>query len=67
MSARSDLYFAPGADLRGERNPHARLTADQAAEIRARRLAGERLKTLAAEFGVDISMVHLIAVGKRWA
>jgi len=53
-------------DNRGEKNPHARLTAEQAAEIRRRRLAGEQGKTLAVEFGVDPSLVRLIAVGKRW-
>lgn len=63
-----EIYVRKGpADNRGERNPHARLTAAQAAEIRRRRGEGEQGKVLAAEFGVDPSLVHLIHKGKRWA
>jgi hypothetical protein len=56
-----------GTSQRGERNPSARLTNAQAEEMKKRRIAGERLKTLAAAFGVRESTVSRIANGVRRA
>lgn len=44
----------------------AKLTDESAAEIRRRRLAGEPLKALSAEFGVTMAMVCAIAKGRAW-
>ena len=51
----------------GERNSHAKVTGADAREIRARRAAGERLKNIAADYGISISNVSAIALGKTWA
>lgn len=51
----------------GERAPHAKLTAEQAAEIRARYRAGGVTQTrLAAEYGVAQNQVSAIVRGKAW-
>lgn len=52
---------------RGERNGHARLSADDVRSIRQRRIAGERGVDLAAEFGVCASTVKAIVARARWA
>jgi len=52
--------------LAGERNGHAKLTGEQASEIRRRRLAGEAQKVLAAEFGVSGATVTRIANREGW-
>lgn len=54
-----------GAGLPGERNPHARLTNAQVAEIRRRRAAGERNDVLAAEFGTTRQNITGITTGAR--
>lgn len=51
---------------RGEKTTQAKLTDAQAAEIRQRRLAGERCKDLAQAFGISRNVVTAIATGKRW-
>jgi hypothetical protein len=70
---RWDTYAANRADQRrhgrmptGERNAHARLTAEQAGEIRRRRRAGEKLNDLAAEFGVCFGTISKIGRGVAW-
>lgn len=55
-----------GELVRGERNPHAKLTARQAAEIRMRYRAGEAAVELAAQYGVHRSSVLRIARGGEW-
>lgn len=55
-----------GTALVGERHPQAKLSAEQAKEIRRRRRAGERLSALAGEFGVSESTVSLIGRGRLW-
>lgn len=55
-----------GQDQRGERHGEAKLTWAAVADIRARRAAGERLKTLAAEYGVCFQSISEIARGERW-
>ncbi len=50
-------------------NTHARRVlkvVDQVAEIRRRRAAGERLKSIATDFGVSDRNVSRIALGHRW-
>lgn len=55
-----------GTAQRGERSSSAILRADQAAEIRRRRAAGERGVDLAREFGVSTRAVSAIFVGRNW-
>lgn len=50
----------------GERNHEAKLTAAQVKTIRERRSAGERLKVIAADFGVSDRSISKIALGRRW-
>lgn len=50
----------------GDRCPWSKLNSIQAAEIRRRRANGERLLSLAKEFGVSRSLVKLIAKGAVW-
>lgn len=50
----------------GERNSMAKLTAQQVTEIRSRRNAGERLKTIAMDFNVTDRTISKIALGHRW-
>lgn len=55
-----------GRSLRGERNPMAKLTAAQAAEVLRRHGAGERASALAREFGVSEGLVRAIRDGRCW-
>lgn len=54
-------------DQRGTANAMVKLTAAQVAEIRTRRTAGEKLASIAADFGVTYQTVSKIARGDRWA
>lgn len=54
-------------DQDGEKNDMAKLTAKAVREIRRRRNAGERLKTIAADFQVSDRTISKIARGERWA
>lgn len=54
------------ADVRGHRSPLAKLTQQQAAEIRRRRLAGETIVALAREFNIHHGTVSRIAKGQTW-
>jgi hypothetical protein len=56
------IQFAP----RGERHGCARLISDQVLEVRRRHAAGESQSSLAREFGVHLSTVHLIVHRKKW-
>jgi hypothetical protein len=56
-----------GYDKSGERNPGAKITRDQALEIRRRAIAGENQRILAAAFGVSRNLVSEIKRGKVWA
>ena len=51
----------------GAMNPMAKLTAEDVVKIRARRAAGEKLRAIAADFGVTDRAVSKIARGHRWA
>lgn len=50
----------------GTKNAMAKLTDAAVREIRRRRKSGERLKTIAADFGVSDRAVSKIALGQRW-
>jgi len=62
----SQDMIAKGRGLVGERNGHAKLTAEQVVDIRRRRAAGERRKDLAAEFGVSGAAITRVANGEGW-
>lgn len=51
----------------GEHNSAAKLTSTATREIRRRRAAGERLKSIATDFGVSDRTISKIARGDRWA
>lgn len=53
-------------DQHGERNAMAKLTGKAVREIRRRRASGERLKVIAAAFGVSDRTISKIARGERW-
>lgn len=57
--------IGPGI-ARGERVPAAKLTEAKVLEIRARKLAGERLHVIARDFGVSIPVVSRIANRLAW-
>jgi hypothetical protein len=57
----------PERQPRGAAHAMAKLTEVQAAEIIRRLLGGERQTHLAREYGVSVSLVHLIAKRQRWA
>ena len=51
---------------KGERSAHAKLTEAQVAEIRRNRTAGEKLRSLAARFGVSMATIGKAATGRGW-
>lgn len=51
----------------GEMSPNAKITTEQALEIKRRHRAGEGVTRVAAAFGISRSQVSRIATGKRWA
>ena len=61
------LHALACVPLRGEKNPRARLTAFDVAEIRRRyALGGETYRTLGVEFGVHFRHIAGILQGLRW-
>jgi HNH endonuclease len=56
----------PERKARGERNPRARVTADQVLEIRRRFAAGERKASLCRAFGVGFCAITSIVTGLTW-
>lgn len=52
---------------RGEMAAGAILTAEKVREIRERRKAGEKLREIAADYGVGFSHISSIARGRAWA
>lgn len=60
----------PGLGLKGQKNPHAKLTDLQAAEIRSSyryRTPGHQLQDLALKYGVGRATIHNILNGRRYA
>lgn len=61
-----DMVFR-GRSAVGERNGHAVLSVEQIEEIRAKwRIGGVTQTSLARQYGVSISTVHLIVRHKTW-
>lgn len=57
-----------GTDQYGERNPHAKLTAEHVVAIRAKRTFGPgELDELAREFGVTRSAIRAVVRRESWA
>jgi len=54
-------------DHRGRKNPHARLTEQEVAEIRLLRRMGATLRRLSSSFGVSLSHVWRIVTGRAWS
>lgn len=50
----------------GETAPNAKLTEAQALDVIARRRAGEKGATIAADLGISTSVVYSIATGRTW-
>lgn len=50
----------------GEINGNSKLNADQVREIRRRRAAGELLRVIAADYGIDTSAVGHVTTRKNW-
>jgi hypothetical protein len=60
-------HATPERVLRGERHGHAKLTDAQVRTIRARYAQGGVTQTeLGRQFGVHVSLVHLIVHGRIW-
>lgn len=55
-----------GRSLFGQRNHKAKLTDEQALEVIARRRDGETMASIAADLGVDTSLVGHIQHGRAW-
>lgn len=66
MKGRHSRHGKP-AVMRGEAHPGAKLTDADAATIRERRARGEPLKAIAKTYGVSISTISLVALGRRHA
>lgn len=56
-----------GRSRRGQANPNVKLTESQAKEVRRRLLAGETVRSIAAEFGISVSHAKSIRLGRFWA
>lgn len=54
------------AQLKGEKSPAAKLSADQVARIREQFATGRFRKDIAAEFGIDPTTVSRIGAGGSW-
>jgi hypothetical protein len=59
--------ISQGVSPRGERNGHAVLTEDQARQIKARRISGERGSALAREYGVTNETIYDLCKGRTWS
>lgn len=61
----SDHMVAHGTRQRGERHPRAKISDDDAQQIRDRARSGERQRSLAAEFGVTQGCISHIVTGRN--
>lgn len=61
-----EILGHPGKIQDGESNDMAKLTEKTVREIRRRRAAGEKLKSIAKDFGVSDKNVSKISLGQRW-
>jgi len=62
---RAERGAHPGP-VRGESHHNAKLTEAGVLEIKARRLAGEPMGSIAHDFGVSLPLVSQIVNGKIW-
>lgn len=58
--------YSHGTMIFGEKNGRAVLSESDVIEIRRRRTAGEKLLSIAVDFGVSKVQVHRIVTGKSW-
>lgn len=66
--AKYHVHYAPRG-LSGERNPAAKLTADQVVEIRRRYVRyghGDTLHSLGVEYGVSHATIASVVTGAKW-
>lgn len=59
--------FRQGTDVRGDRNPMARLTSFDVEEMRRLHISGVSRRELAERFYVHVGYVSLVCTRKRWA
>lgn len=61
-------YFPPPKETmrRGESHPHAKLTNEQVSEMRRRKAAGESVRALASEFGINRTHAYRVINGEHW-
>jgi hypothetical protein len=62
----SDDKLLHGTFLRGSNISSAKLTESQVLEIRDRRRSGEKLRVIAAEFGVHNATVSRVCTSRQW-
>jgi hypothetical protein len=55
-----------GTSSRGERHPQAKLTEDDVISVRTRHAAGERITSLAREYGIEPSGISGVCAGRLW-
>ena len=66
LAENTRLQWATGlVNLRGEKHPSSKITDIQTEEIRARRRVGERVASLAAEYGISTSLIYMIMKGTK--
>ncbi|HLO78162.1 MAG TPA: HNH endonuclease [Magnetospirillum sp.] len=56
---------AKGRHSKGETHAHSKLTSEQVSAIRAKRLAGQQIKSIAEDYGIHNSQVSKICTGKQ--
>ena|ERR1035437_1003224 len=61
------LKVGHACDQSGPKNSMAKLTPEQVLQIRHRRANGDRLLSIAKDFGISFQAVSKIARGDRWA
>ena len=66
QSANMADKVAKERQARGERNVHARLTADEVLAVRAAHKRGVTQQEIAGEYGVTQSAISLIVLRKNW-
>lgn len=65
--AENGMVRHPESVLRGERNPHAKLTDELVTAMRKRAKSGESIRWLAAEHGLSISTARHAICASTWA
>jgi hypothetical protein len=58
--------YAPKGHPMGEQHPQAKLNEEKVRDIKARLEKGEKLRLLAAEYGVDTGLIWQIKAGRIW-